>query len=545
MNEQPHEGRNSRRIEGAARADDGDNARERHNARDGRSDRAAGNRHESRGGNARDARGNRGDRRPEGWHPGRQEANAARLVAFEVLRAVDEDDAYANLVLPVEIARAGLNKLDAAYATNLCYGTLRMRGRWDAIISRCAKGRRIYDIDPPVLDLLRMGCEQLLAMETPPHAAIHETVVIARNFFGQGTGGFVNAVLRRISEKAGQWPEIVRSSTASHTEFLSLWHSHPRWIVEALEESLEASGRSRDDVESVLAAHNAPAKVALVARAISPEALAKRVEAAKMEAFPGYLMPNAVLLGRGDPHRLYPVRDGLAGVQDEGSQLIAAMFASAPIEGKDELWLDMCAGPGGKTATLAAIAQGRGARIHANEPQEHRLDLVAASVEPWEDTVALRLGDGRELGTQEPDAYDRVLVDAPCSGLGALRRRPEARWRKDPKDIPGLAKLQGQLLASAFKALRPGGALVYSTCSPVLAETRDVVRDFLAAHGRAKLLDAGEVANRVAIRDVSARDGMVQLWADADRTDGMFIALITKEAADAEPSADAQKTAAG
>lgn len=544
MNEQPHEGRNSRRIEGAARADDGDNARENHNARDGRSDRAAGNRHESRGGNARDARGNRGNRRPEGWHPGRQEANAARLVAFEVLRAVDEDDAYANLVLPVEIARAGLNKLDAAYATNLCYGTLRMRGRWDAIISRCAKGRRIYDIDPPVLDLLRMGCEQLLAMETPPHAAIHETVVIARNFFGQGTGGFVNAVLRRISEKAGQWPEIVRSSTASHTEFLSLWHSHPRWIVEALEESLEASGRSRDDVESVLAAHNAPAKVALVARAISPEALAKRVEAAKMEAFPGYLMPNAVLLGRGDPHRLHPVRDGLAGVQDEGSQLIAALFASAPIEGKDELWLDMCAGPGGKTATLAAIAQGRGARIHANEPQEHRLDLVAASVEPWEDTVALRLGDGRELGTQEPDAYDRVLVDAPCSGLGALRRRPEARWRKDPKDIPGLAKLQRQLLASAFKALRPGGALVYSTCSPVLAETRDVVRDFLAAHGRAKLLDAGKVANRVAIRDVSARDGMVQLWADTDCTDGMFVALIAKKS-DAEPSADAQKTAAG
>ncbi|MDO4887950.1 MAG: transcription antitermination factor NusB [Actinomycetaceae bacterium] len=460
--------------------------------------------------------------------PRRQESNPARLVAFEVLRLVDEDDAYANLILPVEIRRARLGKLDAAYATNLCYGTLRMRGRWDAIISRCAKGRRIYDIDPPILDLLRMGCHQLLDMETPAHAAINETVAIARNFFGQGASGFVNAVLRRVNERKGQWEDVIRSSTASDIEFLSVWHSHPRWIVEEIERSLVACGRDASELASVLAAHNAPAKIALVARDITSGQLAERIEAAHMEASPGVLVPSALLLSGGDPHRLFAVRDGLAGVQDEGSQLIASIAANAPIEGRDQLWLDMCAGPGGKTATLAAMGADRGVTIHANEPQEHRLDLVAGAVEPWEEAVALRLGDGRELGAQEPQTYDRVLVDAPCSGLGALRRRPEARWRKSSDDIPPLAKLQRELLASAFAALRPGGALVYSTCSPVLAETREVVDAFLSSTPRAELLDVAPVASSLAVRDVAGVDGLVQLWADVDQTDGMFIALLTK-----------------
>ena len=363
-----------------------------------------------------------------------------------------------------------------------------MRGRWDAIISRCARGRRIYDIDPPVLDLLRMGCQQLLGLQTPPHAAIHETVTVARNFFGQGAGGFVNAVLRRVGERADEWEEVIRSSTASRTEFLSLWHSHPRWIVEKFEEALAASGRDRDDVESVLAADNEPAKVALVARDITVGQLAERVGAARMEAEPG-----------------------------------------TPVEGPDGLWLDMCAGPGGKAATLASLAADRGARVHANEPREHRLDLVADAVEPWSDIVDLRLGDGRDLGSQEPDRYDRILVDAPCTGLGALRRRPEARWRKDPGDVPPLARLQGELLASAFGALRPGGALVYSTCTPVVEETRSVVSSFVQATERARLLDAGSIASAVAVREVAGYDGCVQLWPDADETDGMFLAVLAKE----------------
>ncbi len=188
----------------------------------------------------------------------------------------------------------------------------------------------------------------------------------------------------------------------------------------------------------------------------------------------------------------------------------------------------MCAGPGGKTATLAAVASQRGARIHANEPFAHRLDLVADSVEPWADTVALRLGDGRELGVMERETYDRILVDAPCSGLGALRRRPEARWRKQGSDVTDLAVLQSELLAAAFAALRPGGALVYSTCSPVLAETHAIVTGFLANHPQAALVDCGPIASSIAVRNVPSHNGFIQLWPDRDQTDGMFIALITK-----------------
>lgn len=464
-----------------------------------------------------------------GWHPRHQNSDPARLVAFDALRAVNDDGAYANLVLPDLISRARLRKLDASFATNLAYGTLRMRGRWDAIIARCTHGRMVSEIDPPVLDLLRLGCHQLLDFRTPPHAAINETVVIARNELGQGTAGFVNAVLRRVNERKDQWEAIIRETTASNTEFLAVWYSHPRWVVEALERSLVANGRDEHDIEAVLQADNTPAKVALVARDISSSQLQERIAAAHMEAAEPYLMPNAVLLESGDPGRLWPVQDGSAGVQDEGSQLVAAIAATAPLSGSDELWLDMCSGPGGKAATMAAIGANRGARIHANELHGHRLDLVAQAVRPWDDIVALREGDGRDLGAEEPNTYDRILVDAPCSGIGALRRRPESRWNKQRTDIPELVTLQNELLESAFRALRPGGILTYSTCSPIVEETRSVVETLLAAHPDAQVRDAQAVAHSVALHAVGAQDGMVQLWPDTDQTDGMFIALITKE----------------
>ncbi|MFT3942538.1 MAG: transcription antitermination factor NusB [Ancrocorticia sp.] len=467
--------------------------------------------------------------RSSGWRPGRQPSDPARIVALDVLAAVREHDAYANLVLPQEIRRARLSSQDAAYATNLCYGTLRLQGRWDAIIALCTEGRALTEIDPEILDILRLGTHQLVEFRTPPHAAIFEMVTITRNELSQNRGGFVNAILRRVSERLDEWESLLRDSAASELEFYAQWYSHPLWIVEELARSLEANGRPAADLPAVLAANNEPAKVTLVPRDITRRQLRRAVIAEGLRALPGLLMPEAVVLESGDPQRLRAIKSGAAGVQDEGSQLIAAMVAEAPVGSPDKLWLDLCSGPGGKTATMASRGAERRVEIHANEPQEHRLDLVANAVEPWAGRVALRLGDGRDVGTEEPNTYDRVLVDAPCTGLGALRRRPEARWRKSLDDVVELAGLQRELLDAGFAALRPGGALVYSTCSPVVAETKSVVEEFLNATSGARLLDAGALASQLASREVLGHEGFVQLWPDTDHTDAMFIALITKD----------------
>ncbi|MBM7825429.1 16S rRNA (cytosine967-C5)-methyltransferase [Arcanobacterium pluranimalium] len=472
---------------------------------------------------------------PKNWRPGRSSSDPAREVVFETLLAVAQDDAYANLELPKAIRRARLNKQDAAYATNLCYGTLRFQGRWDAIIAHGTAGRNLDTLDLPVLVLLRMGTHQLLGFETPAHAAIYETVKLARNLLGSGASGFINAVLRRVSERTlAQWQAVLHQDFGGKTSslgFIATWFSHPEWIVRVIAKSLLANGRTNKDVISVLKADNEPADVSLVAREISIADLTRDIERGHMHCSAGKLVDSAVLLRGGDPHRVFAVQDLKAGVQDEGSQLVARTFARAPIAGKDELWLDMCAGPGGKTATLAAIAAQRGVKVHANEPHEHRLDLVHNAVEPWDDIVALRLGDGRDIGELEPLAYDRVLVDAPCTGIGALRRRPEARWRKAAGDAVDLTHLQLELLESAWKAVRAGGIVAYSTCSPHVAETHDVIEAFLAAHADADLLDAPAIAAAEAKIGNLGQNRQIQLWPDLHFSDAMYMAIIHKSEA--------------
>lgn len=505
----------------------------RNDRRDDRRGGFSGDRQGGRGGRSGGFSGPRdGGERPDNWRPGRSQSDPARLVVFDVLMQVEVNDAYANLVLPKEIRRAHLGKQDAAFATNLAYGTLRMQGRWDAILAHGTNGRPIAELDPPVRVLLRMGAHQILAMSTPEWAAINEMVKIARNEVGTGASGFVNAALRRVSEKSlAEWQQVLKENAKGKTnspKFLGQWFSHPEWIVLALDRSLKANGRTHRDLLSVLKSDNTPAKVALVAREIEPHALMEDARRGHMDADEGALVDSAVVIAGGDPHRVFAVQDGLAGVQDEGSQLIARTFAAAPIEGKDELWLDMCAGPGGKTATLAAMAGLRGARIHANEPHEHRLDLVADSVGPWSDIVDLRLGDGRTLGAEEAGKYDRILVDAPCTGIGALRRRPESRWRKQAGDALDLAKLQGELLDSGWDALREGGILMYSTCSPYLAETHDVVAAFRERHPEARVLDTPAIASTQAKTELTGVDGMLQLWPDLNESDAMFMVILAK-----------------
>lgn len=464
----------------------------------------------------------------------RRSTDPARAAAFDVLRTVEESDAYANLVLPPLLRERGITGRDAGFATELAYGTLRLRGRYDAVIEQAA-GRAVTAIDPPVLDALRLGAHQVLGMRVPPHAAASETVGLVRERSGAGAAQFANAVMRRITERGpDEWLALIADAAGpEQVDRLSVTESHPAWVTRALREALLGHGRSADELPALLAADNAAPRVSLVARpglADRDEVLAQAGSGAE----PGRWAPTAVTLAGGDPAGLRLVRSGRAGVQDEGSQLVALALAEAELDGPDARWLDLCAGPGGKAALLAAIAATRDARLVANEVQPHRAQLVLQALAAVPDGAVeeVRTGDGRDIGANEPGAYDRVLLDAPCTGLGALRRRPESRWRRTPADLAALTALQRELLASALRAVRVGGVVGYVTCSPVLAETTLAVLDAVRAARKAGIetetLDAPAVLHRIAPDlDLPPRPD-AQLWPHVHGTDAMHLTLLRR-----------------
>ncbi len=495
-----------------------------------------------RDGGYRDARGRqRSDarRRAEGARSAqrpadrRRSTDRARRAAWDVLRLV-AGGAYANLELPKLLRDSDLHGRDAAFATELTYGAVRMHGLYDPIIALCA-GRPSDQIDAPVLDTLRLGVHQLLAMRVPTHAAASETVALAREVNGAGAAGFVNAVLRRVSERSRE--DWVAEVTAGREPLdrMAVEHSHPLWVVRALRTALLERGAATDeDVDAQLAtlleADNTPAAVSLVAR----PGLCEVQELVDAGAAASTLSRVGAVLPGGDPADIAAVRETRAAVQDEGSQLLTLALAAPDLmPGREsEEWLDLCAGPGGKTALLANLAARSGALVFANEISEHRTRLVRSALRATLDAgveVMIGTGDGRELGTEEADTYDRVLADVPCTGLGALRRRPEARWRRGPSDIAPLVALQRELLTSAIAVTRPGGVVGYSTCSPHLAETSQLVRSIVRDTG-VTVQDARPLFVDTAGAPLKhLGDGPdVQLWPHLHGTDAMYFALLRK-----------------
>ena len=454
----------------------------------------------------------------------------ARRVAFEALRAVSERDAYANLVLPAALRAAGLSGRDAAFATELTYGTLRGRGSYDAVLADCVD-RPLDGLDPPVLDALRLGAHQLLALRVPAHAAVSQTVALVRSDIGPGATGLVNAVLRRVgADPLERWlSRVAPAPDADAIGHRAVAFSHPRWVVEALESALAADRPHADPpdggLDSLLRSHNVPPKVALAAR---PGLCTVDELATATGGAPGRWSPHAVVMPAGDPGALAAVRDGRAGVQDEGSQLAVLALASAAVDGPDARWLDLCAGPGGKAALLGALARSRDVRVVAVEVSSHRAELVRHTTARTA-TVEVREGDGRQIGATEPRTYDRVLVDAPCTGLGALRRRPEARWRRTPDDVPVLVELQRELLDSALDATRSGGVVAYCVCSPHLPETVEQVDRLLADRSDVVLADARVPLDPIPGLCATLADRpTVQLWPHVHGTDAIFLALLRR-----------------
>ena len=448
--------------------------------------------------------------------PGRKDP--VREAAFDVLRAVAERDSYANLVLPGLLRERGITGRDAALATELVYGSLRGLGTYDAVLAACLD-RAPDALDPPVLDALRLGAHQVLGTRIPSHAAVDTSVELARDRIGEGPAKLVNAVLRKVSVRdLPAWIEqIAPAATTDPLERLALQHAHPRWIARTF---LDALGGDADELAAALAADNERPTVTLVAR----PGRAEVAELVAAGARPTRWSPHGAVLDEGDPGAIPAIRERRAGVQDEGSQLVALALAAAPLDGPDRRWLDLCAGPGGKAALLGGLATGREARVLAVERQPHRARMVEQALRGDSGGHRVLVADGTQPIPGE-DPFDRILLDAPCTGLGALRRRPEARWRRQPSDVPQLRALQVDLLAAALAAVRPGGMVGYATCSPHLAETSTVVSEVLRSRTDVERIDARTVLPGLP----GLGDGPdIQLWPHRHGTDAMYLALLRR-----------------
>jgi 16S rRNA (cytosine967-C5)-methyltransferase len=445
-----------------------------------------------------------------------------RALAFELLRRVAEDDSYANLLLPKLLSDAKVDSRDAGFIQELAFGTLRNKLLYEKVLE-LASAREIRKIELPALIVLLLGTHQVLSMRVPVHAAIYESVNLAKQKASKSAVGFVNAVLRRVSERSfDQWVSKVLELADSDDERLSFTYSHPLWIVKSLKAALESRGLGQS-LQSLLVADNTPAKVSVAAL----PGFANVDELANYGSV-GSASPIGLELNV-PPARVPQVQLGHVRVQDQGSQLAVLALLAAEVDIDDSRWLDLCAGPGGKAALMLAMAKQRSIEFEANEVSSHRAKLVVQALDPISN-VQVSIGDGRKIG-QGGQRFTRLLLDAPCTGLGALRRRPESRWRKQPTDIPELSKLQRELFIASWEALLPGGVLGYVTCSPHLSETTAVV-SWAEARYRddLELLPANQILNEINPNlrlDVSFKTA--QLWPHIHGTDAMFIALFRKK----------------
>jgi 16S rRNA (cytosine967-C5)-methyltransferase len=501
------------------------------------------------GGRAQGGRTHGGQAGPAGPRraaAGRGSADPVRRAAYDVLCAVAERDAYSNLLLPATLAQRGLTGRDAALATELTYGTLRGAGTYDAVLAICCD-RDLDSLEPAVREILRLGTHQLLSTRVAAHAAVATSVDLVREVVGPRPAGFVNAILRRVSTRdLAAWLEIAAPSRADDLAgHLAVRYSHPRWIVTAIAEAL--GGQAEAETEAALAADN---ERPLVTLCVVP-GLAGPDELTAAGAGPARWSEFGAYLSEGDPAQVAAVAQGRAGVQDEASQLAAIALARLDVTGDDRRWLDLCAGPGGKARLLAGLAARSRARLVAAELRPHRARLIRSATAkitaPAElpatgPAPAARAASGPVRknkaagvivadGTQpawRPASFDRVIADVPCSGLGALRRRPEARWRRSPDSVRGLGALQRRLLASALDAVRPGGVVAYVTCSPHLAETRDVLADVLGRRDDIEVLDAPAVLAEVPGLACPDDGRYAQFWPHRHGTDAIFLALLRR-----------------
>ena len=435
--------------------------------------------------------------------------DAPRLLAYDIISEVNQRSGYSNLLLPQALSDSTMDERDRAFTTELVYGTIRGQGLYDYIFAQISE-RPWSEVDPDIVDLARMGAHQIFSMRTPAHAAVSATVDVARKVLGESKGSFINALMRKASAKElTEWLEPL-AEISDRITVLAIKHSHPEWIVSAYLDLL----KDYDAVEAELISNNTPARPTLVSwpgASTQDELVALGATATQYSHYGASF--------DGSPASLEIIRHRRAGVQDEGSQLVASLFATAAADATSIL--DLCAGPGGKAALLSHICEVEGKDFLANEISEPRAALVKNVIGRFD----VRIGDGREIA-QSQRTFDAIIADVPCTGLGALRRRPEVRWRRTVKDLPQLLQLQIELADSAISVLNPGGIFGYATCSPHFAETTAQVKAILKKRPELELIDISPYLP--ANLESATRDGALSLWGARHHTDSMFLALFKK-----------------
>lgn len=443
----------------------------------------------------------------------------AREAALKILYEINEKGAYSNIALNKYFSGHELTERDRAFVTELVYGAVKWKLTLDRMISACSS-IRLEKLSPWIRNILRLGAYQLQYLtRVPPSAAVNESVKLARRYGHKASSGFVNAVLRNIAGGGGK--DVIPDKAVDPVGYLSVRYSYPKWIAGKFAELF-----GEKFTESLLEAGNQVPVLTVRANMlkITADELIRELKTEGVDALPGkYVRGSVVIKGPVSVSGLEAFRKGLFQVQDEGSMLPALVLAPQP----GEKVLDACSAPGGKATHMAQLMNNNGL-ITAMDIHEHKLKLIKdASDRLGTGIIHTELHDASLPVPQHEGMYDRVLLDAPCSGLGIIRRKPDIKWARENRDIESITALQRRLINSVSKALKPGGVLVYSTCTLLPEENRCIIREFLDNNDEfyeddiAAFLPAG--------LSKYASGGMLQTYPNRDGIDGFFIARLVRK----------------
>ncbi|MDD4504084.1 MAG: 16S rRNA (cytosine(967)-C(5))-methyltransferase RsmB [Clostridiaceae bacterium] len=441
----------------------------------------------------------------------------ARDAAVRIVHKVLREGAYSNIAVKQELDEGGLGRLDKALITEIANGTLRNLTRIDWVRSQFVKKNKI---EPWIEDIIRCGIYQIIFLDRVPDSAVcNESSELARKYSHEGTVKFVNGVLRNISRSKEklEYPDKDKDAV----KFLSVFYSHPEWIVEKWMKDY-----GKQFTEELLKANNETPAFTIRCNRLktSRQELMTMLLEESIECSEGSYNPEAIYIrGTSAIYDKASFKKGYYQVQDESSMLVAHIMDPKP----GEVILDMCSAPGGKTTHIAELMDNKG-EIVARDVHKHKLKLVEENCSRLGvNIVRTELYNGMLLYEGSIGKFDKVLLDAPCSGLGIMRRKPDIRWKKEPENFRELAKLQRNMLELASKYVKSGGALIYSTCTINKTENIEVVKDFLSNNQQFHM---GSITEQIpeGLVSESTDKGYLELFPNIHGTDGFFIARICK-----------------